>query len=629
MSPLGVARPALVLAALLAVAPLAPAAAAGPAEGTVLEERSRVGDGDLDDPRIPSLDAAVLKTGFRAVVTWTTDEPTLGELRWSLPGEPTYTVAEPTPRRHHAFVLTDLPEGETLTFTASHTRHEGGLAFATVESEAHELVLVNADRANPDPPAGYYTLNLTVAANENPVDRDTLEAALDRFARVIWDATDGNVALGEVVLLYEDPHHAETGLVCGYSPAQPACTHAVDVTFSYDNLPVASGTTFQGGIERADDAIYINNLFESAAQPTVEEVAQVLSHELGHYAFFMDEAYTVGAEVDPCYDPATGVSVMGLSPQATEFDGPTAPCPDGQPGEKSWTSLREHYAAVGPRSGGPDPGPENVGPAYDLRVLDYAAGSSLPDPNPTSLQPVVVSAEDTAHCRRSVCAGASGAGPASGLLAFSGTDEASGTAAVSGTGTADGGLLGAAADGDARGLAALSGTGAADGAAAASGTGSSQGLAAASGTGTAEGETAAASGTGTAWAPVAVSGSNDCGERACVALALEGPADGQTVAVGGSGPASALVAASLLGDADGTVAVSGTGAANGTLAVGGSGPAAGAVAVSGTDDANGTLAASLTGEADGLLLSVSGCQTARSLGVDAACHDADPSVGLP
>lgn len=631
MNPPDVARfaPLLALAALLALAPLAPALAA-PAEGPLQEDRSRVGDGDLDDPPIPSLDAAVLKTGFRAVVTWTTDELARGELAWSLPDQPTYRVAEPTPRRHHAFVLRDLPAGETLTFTASHTTHEGVLPMDTVESETHQVPLVNADRHNPDPPAGYYTINLTLAANENPVDRDTLEAGLDRFARLVWDATDGHVAVDDVVLLYDDPRHGEAGLACGYSPAQPACTHAVDATFSYGNLPHASGTTFLGAIEDPTKAIYMNNLYESAAQPAVEEVAQVLAHEFGHYAFFMDEAYSVGTEITDCWDPDTGVSIMGLSPQATEFDGPTAPCPDGQPGERSWTSLADHYAAVGPRTGGPDPGPATTGPEYDLRVLDFSAGSSLPDPDPGGHEPVVASGTDPAHCRSGVCAAVSATGPASGLLAASATGPADGTAAASGADRADGDAAGASGVGDAFGFAALSGNGTAQGTLAASGVGPSQGQVAASAAGDARGETAAASGTGTAEAPVAASGSNDCGANPCVAVAPEGSAEGETVALALDGPASALVAASLLDDAEGVVAASGNGTAAGSaVAASTTGPAQGFAAASGTGDASGVVSVSLTGEADGTFLSVSGCQQAKDLESDLLCHDADPVPALP
>lgn len=569
---------ALVLAAVAGAVPAEPAAQCNdqpvgpdPWGNCRAPDRSRAPPGSPIDPHIPSLRHSTLKTGTRAIVTWSTEEPTRGELTWTLPGEPHRTAREPTPREDHAFVLLHLPPGSQLTYTARHTVPEPTGDGATVESDPHAFTLRNPapDR---QPGRGYHTLNLTVVANQNPVDRAVLERGLDHFADLLWDATDGRVAVANLTLLYDAPHRSEAVALCGTTPRSPACNHVVDAVFTYGVTPIYRGAAWRGGIAEPHEAIYMNNVWEAVVQGTPKEIGSVLAHEVGHYALWMDEAYGSAS----CYDPETDVSVMGNDRRTTEFDGPTAPCPVEKRGAWSWTTLRNRYAAVGPRSDGPDPGPQGAGPSYNLTVLDFTAPGGHAR---RGRGPVVVDAGGEARCHVAYCA------------------------AVSGTGNATGGLAGASGTGDAAGGVAASGLGDASGGAAVAGLGDASGGQAVSPVGDAEGNALGLSVTGDA--------------AGCPALSVTGDAAGD------------CVSATAAGNASGDYAVSGTGDARSCYTPDGI-LWANCIAASGTGDATADfLAVSATGNATSEGYEVSGCEAGRAFSVGAACRDGPSGPRLP
>lgn len=330
-------------------------------------------DAPATDASIPSLVWAPLKTGFRAIVAWRTDAPALGEVTYEVSGSPTaqpVTVTERTPGLSHVFVFHGLPQGETFTFTASHQTLAG-----TVTSDEHSFVLDNAHMDfTPDvgPNGGVYEINLLVIANErtDPLIREAIETGLDKYAAKLWDATDGWVRAGEVVLLYADLEHMEGGLLtCGIVAVGghvPPCTNNVDVVFSYDNLPIAAAATFKGAIESDRREIYMNQLWEVNS----DEIGLVLLHELGHYAFWMDDLYVAGNCVDHTWD----ISVMSSSRAVTEFDDEVARCPNEDQLSNyrpSWTIMRDHYPQIPDRPDGPDPGPTGAdGGAYRLHIFE-------------------------------------------------------------------------------------------------------------------------------------------------------------------------------------------------------------------------------------------------------------------
>ncbi|HLF16560.1 MAG TPA: hypothetical protein VI796_03910, partial [Candidatus Thermoplasmatota archaeon] len=103
------------------------------------------------------------------------------------------------------------------------------------------------------------------------------------------------------------------------------------------------------------------------------EVGSVLTHELGHYAFGMQDMYTDLGTGPDCYDAGTSVSVMGSNRDATEYDDEVNRCPNESllsGYEPAWTSLRQRFDAVPDRTGPPDPGPEGDGGRFQLSTFD-------------------------------------------------------------------------------------------------------------------------------------------------------------------------------------------------------------------------------------------------------------------
>ncbi len=419
------------------------------------------------DPQIPTLTWAPIKTGFRAVVAWTSPGLALGEVSYQVGSGETVVLKDDAPRRTHVFILRDLPKGEDLTFTASHTFEDG----STVTSDAHTFTLGNAMNAY-DEDAGAYTINLLVLANENLLDRqvEAIEDGMRDYAEDLWDASDGHVRAGTTIIVRGDLEHHDSGFFsCGgftVGPVMdlPSCHHLADYVWTYDHGPVFAGVTQKGAIAQENYPVYMNNVWETET-PFGDDVGKVVLHELGHYAFWMDDLYNLAG--DTCYDPGKDISIMGSSRAPTEFDGPNAPCSNGDTfGDytPSWTYLRNHYPEVPSRSTGPDDGPSGDGGAFSLHTFDLSVADARVDPwndvvrgsvqGDAGADYVAVSGTGTARSTWAAASGtggaearaaASAAGPAEACTQFSllspctavsGTDDATGVVAVSGLGDA-------------------------------------------------------------------------------------------------------------------------------------------------------------------------------------------------
>ena len=300
---------------------------------------------------------AALKTGTRAVVAWTTEELEAAALSWNVSGAPSATLVEGTPRTQHVFVLEGLPRGETLCFTAG-------------DGVPRAMRLANAMYAHD---GDAYVLNLLVLGNEQP-DRVALERGLDNFAWRIRDATDGNVKAGRVVILYGDVEHHNSGWTSCYTTVGlvtsgvPTCRNLVDVIFTADAFAGGAASTYLDGIRDPKVSIWMNSYHQAGLVDTNDNVGAVLTHEMGHYAFGAMDLYGSLAGTDPdCYVAAKGISVMGGSRAATEYDDEVNRCPNEAviPGYvPTWTLLREDFPLVPDRAGVIDPGPRTPGDAY-------------------------------------------------------------------------------------------------------------------------------------------------------------------------------------------------------------------------------------------------------------------------
>lgn len=304
---------------------------------------------------------AALKTGFRAVVAWSTPVPSIESITFTIDMGESATLTEAAPRTHHVFILDGLPIGRSLCFFTS-----SGVFDA--------LRLANAMNAH-DGTA--YSLNLLVTATENVRGRDTLEAGLDIFAQKLFDATDGHVRAGKILVLYMDPEHANTGTTtCSSLGVQGRhCDKRVDATFSHDSCIGGAACAPLDGIRYPSEFIMMNSVFQ--AHPILgstifgpNEAGTVLLHEFGHYAFGAMDLYA-GSD---CWSPTTMLSVMGGNRGANEFDDAVHRCPNEAaiPGYvPTWTLMKARFPLIPERTGPIDAGPHGGGGIYARYAYDF------------------------------------------------------------------------------------------------------------------------------------------------------------------------------------------------------------------------------------------------------------------
>lgn len=312
------------------------------------------------DPAIPSLTWAVLKTGFRVVVAWQSSMEVVGLLRYQAGAGNWEEVEDPLARRTHVFVIDHQPVGEAFCFQAK----EG----TSVASQVHSVQLINAMKAF-DPVSRTYSVNLLTVANLE-FDRSGVEQAHRRFAELLWDATDGRVRAGALIILYDDfdrPSVIQGG--AGFAPFG----FAHDVIFQHDD-PRYGGYTTRDGIQERTGFMVVNQ-FER--EPVLEEFAIpagfVIMHEFGHYGFGAMDLYGDALTEPNCYDARTGISVMGNDERASEFDDENNRCPNESVISgyvPSWNKIRERYPEIPARQGLPDPGPGGDGGLVQLATFD-------------------------------------------------------------------------------------------------------------------------------------------------------------------------------------------------------------------------------------------------------------------
>jgi hypothetical protein len=335
------------------------------------------------DPRVPTLRWGAFKEGGRVAVAWESNVGQTGELVYRVGDDEPQVVRHLVHQRAHAFVLDGLPVGETLCFMVV---AGGG------KSDWHELRLANAHRAYDDA-SGTYTLNLLVDATEAPLATGMLHVGLEDFARSLWDATDGHVRAGALMVLQGLPRETRPGFYACYNLAGAlgtldACHGAPDVVLTHDMWVLAAGLTRMDGIRDPRGAIFL----DAALMTTLplDDFGNVLLHEVGHYAFGMMDLYggalvpeTEGVTNPGCVDTRTGISVMDSDRSTTEFDDEVARCPNEAWIEgyvPSWTLLRERYPRIPERPGGPVRGPFGDGGVVDIGRVGLAPATNVAVP---------------------------------------------------------------------------------------------------------------------------------------------------------------------------------------------------------------------------------------------------------
>ena len=350
-----------------------------------------------------------MKGGERFTVMWNSPRVSNSTLNYRIfdgvphdPGAPYSAVEDSRESKAHYFIL-QFPQataGAWMEFYVEDTDTAGAI---TRTSDTHRLVLCNANNAWSEH-AQKYIINLSVTSFDEAgpeggtLDHASIEYGMNVFANKIWDGTDGWVAIGSVMIIYNEPKLKQGGHwpvpTCGNT--DPSC--GIDTVFTYAENPQAAGSTNLMGIRAASSQIAMNQAYEAHSPPgnpqfgsLAWEVGSVMAHEFGHYAFGMPDQYesAEGAPAAPLSDcwsdeDSAGISIMSGSREATEFDDDVQNrCPNelGASGRgrvsgeymPSWLSLITNYPEIPYRAGAYDPGPAGYGPAYALGVIDRQA----------------------------------------------------------------------------------------------------------------------------------------------------------------------------------------------------------------------------------------------------------------
>lgn len=320
--------------------------------GTLVTEASETFGAD---EALPQLSWAVLKTGFRFAVAWTSESPVAGTLTYTIGKQDQRTVTETVPTTNHLIVVDGLDENRTLCFTVG----SGGQ-----ESPLHAVRTVNAMTSfRPGAPHGTYTLNLMVLSNEMG-DAAEVRAGLEQYNRLLWDATDGWVRTGAMILVEGDPLHGNLGYGCYFAGVTGACNNVYDAVVTNDADPRGAASTYRQGIRERAAAMWMNQYHQAMPGPLqLDDLGAVLVHELGHYAFDMADLYGDSTVLtSECYDASTGVSIMAGNRDASEFDDAATPCANQPSGyTTSWELAQGQFKQLPDRPAGPDKGPEGDG----------------------------------------------------------------------------------------------------------------------------------------------------------------------------------------------------------------------------------------------------------------------------
>ena len=310
------------------------------------------------DESLPNLAWAALKTGFRFAVAWSSESPTTGSLTYTVANGTPQTVSETLPTRAHLLVLDGLPVGKALCFTVT----EGGTTTAL-----HAVRLANAMTSFQEgSPHGAYTMNSLVLVNELG-DLAEVQEGVDDYADRLWDATDGWVRAGATLIIVNDPAHHNAGWVTCYviTLGPPLCTQVYDVLFTNDAAPQGAASTYRRGVHEPRAAIWMNQYHQAMPGPvSMDDTGSVLTHEMGHYIFDMDDLYgdPVVPDSQDCDVPGLSISIMGGPREATEFDDEVNRCPTQPSGYvPSWTLMRAEFPRIPDRTTEPLDGPDGNG----------------------------------------------------------------------------------------------------------------------------------------------------------------------------------------------------------------------------------------------------------------------------
>lgn len=287
--------------------------------------------GEADDGLFNVVEGFSTKTGFRLVFAWDTDEPIAGHVEWGFQEGTLDRQANPfgdaVDTAGVAIVDVDESEvepGKTVYFQVRD--EESGQT-----SEVHSFEMDNAwvKDSSDDVHEISFIVQLDSQALPAGVPTDQglqeLASAMDVVAERIWDATDEHVRVDDVivtdtVLNYPQNAVPKTGVDFN---GNPDCTetsvegyqldHSMADVLIQSSVPFDSHT-FSERIGKPCTGIYLGRLGQlvvpwgdgsfGGGNGSVH-LAQVLSHEIGHYAFGLPDLYPAVSDAD-CLAGTTG-----------------------------------------------------------------------------------------------------------------------------------------------------------------------------------------------------------------------------------------------------------------------------------------------------------------------------------
>lgn len=367
---------------------------------------------DLPGP-FTELDAFATKSGFRGVVSWSTDEPIVPVVRYG---------TDPTNLDQLAPVV-DTPDTAGLAVIGDGTAvrlAEGTTYYVSVEDQltgtktpAIELKAANAytdygPNTEQDPTEvsfkpNVYTIDLLVQLDAQALPADVpadqaladLADGVNVFAERLYDAMDGHARVGNVLIT--DTNVAGLGSTPGYQQFHfpgtcDAPGNLADVLVT-TAMPFDSHT-FHYAIDEPCTPFYLGRVGQLVT-PWEDDLhlGAVATHEMMHYAFGAPDLYgtgdITGTAAGGCRNLAWDGSVMHNSGgwetdhwELTEVDSDPLLTPCDHGGEPyTWDEAQSRYKLIPDRTviedifntkarGNPDGG------ALDISILDREPGSS-------------------------------------------------------------------------------------------------------------------------------------------------------------------------------------------------------------------------------------------------------------
>lgn len=273
-----------------------------------------------------------------------------------------------------SYTLYDTSAAPTASGLDMFTVSASGVQTLTV-SNSNSLVLFNL------------TISLEWDARQDTRFLEELHYGIQRASELLYDWTNGQVAIGQVTL-YQDRQHWYDANVRIYASnhRRPAATLGGIVNEDLTD-PVSSSLVYQPGM------VHIGLVWNRYGDPggsMGEDWPRALAHELGHYALFLDDDY-FGLDdnghlilVDTCTGTAMADPYRDdyseLKTQADWHPGCTGVLADWTTGRADWTTVTTFYPSFSATSLNPGPSSLPLAVTHVVEVNPTEPPQALADP---------------------------------------------------------------------------------------------------------------------------------------------------------------------------------------------------------------------------------------------------------